>query len=205
MGYTHYFYRKEELPKAAFEKVVADFTKVAQEIVKAGIPLADGHGEGKAKIGPDEIRFNGLEKCGHAQRDFGIAWPSPTAGGAKQDADTRNGYWFGGALLEKRSCGGDCSHETFSLPRILPKDGYRSALDAKDEAGRIFGFTKTAYKPYDIAVTAVLIIAKKHLGDLINVKSDGDDKDWFDAKRVCQEVLGYGLEFVMNEELVENR
>ncbi len=67
-----------------------------------------------------------------------------------------NGPWFAGAVLQARSCDGDCSHETFRL--------YRS-----DQ--HYFGFCKTACKPYDIAVTAALIIVKHYVRD-IHVSSD---------------------------------
>lgn len=41
-----------------------------------------------------------------------------------------------------------------------------------------FNFCKTAQKPYDTAVTASLILAKKIFGDNIEVSSDGDWSDW---------------------------
>jgi hypothetical protein len=41
-----------------------------------------------------------------------------------------------------------------------------------------FNFCKTAQKPYDIAVTASLIHAKKVFGDNIKISSDGDWSDW---------------------------
>ena len=41
-----------------------------------------------------------------------------------------------------------------------------------------FDFTKTAGKPYDIAVTAALILLKKELGGGVVVTSDGGWSDW---------------------------
>jgi hypothetical protein len=41
-----------------------------------------------------------------------------------------------------------------------------------------FNFCKTNQKPYDTAVTASLILAKKIFGDIIEVSSDGDASDW---------------------------
>jgi predicted secreted acid phosphatase len=41
-----------------------------------------------------------------------------------------------------------------------------------------FNFTKTAEKPYDIAVTAALILLKKELGGGVIVTSDGRWSDW---------------------------
>lgn len=39
-------------------------------------------------------------------------------------------------------------------------------------------FCKTAEKPYDIAVTASLILLKRELGDEVIIKSDGRWEDW---------------------------
>ncbi len=44
----------------------------------------------------------------------------------------------------------------------------------------------------DIAVQAVLIILKHHLGDRIRVASDGTGPAWSDARRRVQASLGYG-------------
>jgi len=79
---------------------------------------------------------------------------------------------------------GPYGHEAFRLLHI----GERPGRD-----GRCFEFCKTACKPYDLAVTACLVIAKHHLGDDIEVASDGSSEDWRDAKTLCQAVLGYGV------------
>lgn len=41
-----------------------------------------------------------------------------------------------------------------------------------------FAFCKTGEKPYDEAVTAILIRAKVHLGDAIEISSDGTWEEW---------------------------
>ena len=85
------------------------------------------------------------------------------------------------------------SHETFYFER---KQDMKERFIQKDENGFIFGFCKTARKPYDLAVCVALICAKKHFGDLIKVSSDGEDEDgWLQAKQLCDKVLEYGLEF----------
>ena len=58
-----------------------------------------------------------------------------------------------------------------------------------------FNFCKTEHKPYDIAVTSLLIIAKHYLGDIIKVSSDGDIVDWEEAMDLLQKAYGYGEEF----------
>jgi len=196
MGYTHYFYREKDIDLEVMKKISSDLKKVLPEIDKGGIILAGGDGSGSPVINNNEIIFNGLENCGHKQEELGITWPSDTAGGLANtwQENPKNGKWFAGALLEKRACGGNCSHETLYFPRMLPIKNYHS----KDDSGKYFEFCKTAFKPYDIAVTAFFIIAKYHLKTEIDVRSDGNDKDWFDAKMLCQSVLGYGFEFNIN-------
>jgi hypothetical protein len=51
---------------------------------------------------------------------------------------------------------------------------------------------KTGFRPYDVAVTAALLIAKRYLGDRFAVHSNGSEAQWSDAKRLFQTILGYG-------------
>lgn len=204
MGYTHYWRRSKELPEHIFVRVVADFKKVVEEIEKNGVILYGGLGVGEPEINNDCIRFNGNSECNHAQRPLGITWPADVAGGVNVKDGDSGQNWFAGRLLNNRTCGGDCSHETFSLPRIYePADWEKEFAEeyAKDDPyGRYFAFCKTAYKPYDLAVTCCLIIAQHYLDGYIKITSDGTAEQWFDSKQLCQMVLGYGLEFkLLNE------
>lgn len=88
---------------------------------------------------------------------------------------------------------GEESHETFVLQQKLDKDDFHTK-----EKGFYFNFTKTARKPYDIAVTACLVIAKHYLEDQIIVTSDGDMEEWRPAMTLCQDILGYGEDFVLD-------
>lgn len=196
MGYTHYWYRPQELPKDAYAKVAEDAKKVRAWLDGMSVPLKGGLGTGEPIINDTEIVFNGDAKCGHTHRDLGITWPAPDACGVGRSDGARAGNWFAGALLARRTCDGDCSHETFYLPRVFKPETYE-----KPKAdGTYFAFCKTAYKPYDLAVTACLLIAKHHLGDLIVVHSDGEPKDWQDARNICEGVLGYGSAVVLDFE-----
>ena len=73
------------------------------------------------------------------------------------------------------------------------------------ENGLFIGFTKTGFRPYDISVTSALLIAKRNLKDQFMVHSDGNDSQWSDAKRICQDVLGYGEWFGIVEEQIEEQ
>jgi hypothetical protein len=64
---------------------------------------------------------------------------------------------------------------------------------------------KTGFRPYDIAVTSVLLIAKRYLRDRFVVHSNGGDAQWSDAKRICQQRLEYGDWFGIVEDRIEER
>lgn len=206
MGYTHYWYKDPVLNQDNFNKVVADFEKMIPIIEHLGVKIADGFGEGKPIITTKEICFNGPSKCGHQERDLGITWPSDNAQGvAKLDMQHRLGNetkaniestWFAGYKLNTRTCGGDCSHETFMLEQQITPSEHRQAKE-----GKYFDCTKTAYKPYDLAVNVCLIIAKHHLKSQIIIHSDGELEQWKDAIELCEHFLGYGSELNLNEEI----
>jgi hypothetical protein len=91
---------------------------------------------------------------------------------------------------------GSYSHETFFLPRIFEPLKWMKP----SEAGLYFHFCKTNRKPYDLTVRAVLFAFKHHFKDAI-VTSDGDDDSWSPAKILCQQLLGYGLDFKLDKEI----
>ena len=63
---------------------------------------------------------------------------------------------------------GDNAHEDFYLSQYYKQNRLNNSG----------GFCKTAYKPYDLVVTAALSVLKYRLGDLIVVGSDGQAEDW---------------------------
>jgi len=230
MGYTHYLYQERVLNKENFSKVVRDFKKLIPVFENMGIKLADWDGKGKPKITDSSIRFNGDENCGHEERDLGITWPAKGARGVNmayekgEEVETTDtimsqltgeptklrandsdvgGTWFAGCKLNERTCGGDCSHESFVLKRTYRKlyDG-QAPCDRKDEPeyGKWFSCCKTAFKPYDLAVISCLIIAKHYLGDQVLVHSDGELEHWEDGMILCQKLLGYGQDFKLDED-----
>jgi len=76
-------------------------------------------------------------------------------------------------------------YETFHVERRYVKDSYEQT----DEQGRYFSFCKTAQNPYDIVVQIALILLKYHLGDKINVLSDGELEDWKQACKLVGESI----------------
>lgn len=220
MGYTHYVYQNKTLSNS-FAKVVKDCKKLIPIFETMGIPLASCDGKGKPQITATKIAFNGLEKCGHEKRNLGITWPAKGAkgvnlayikkesvptdtivtmlSGEKEDLRVNDsdvdGTWFAGCKLNQRTCGGDCSHESFFLNKTFLK-----AYDGQeDKNGKWFSCCKTAYKPYDLAVISCLIIAKHYLKNEITVHSDGEMEHWSDGQLLCQKLLGYGAEFKLDD------
>jgi len=203
MGYTHYYYTDEILNQANFNKVLKDFKKILPKIEHLGVKLAGGNGEGKPVLTKDKIIFNGQSDCGHEKRNLGITWPTENAKGVNSTITKVEGQWFAGLKLNTRTCGGDCSHESFALVQKTPKKEIETSekitrsLGIKDE--KIFNFTKTAFKPYDLAVNVCLIIAKHYLKDQIKISSDGEISAWKDAMEICHYFLGYGKDFNFEE------
>ena len=86
------------------------------------------------------------------------------------------------------------ANETFHFPRVMETRPWRNPEDGLHSA-----FCKTAWQPYDLAVTAFLLIAKHHLPQ-IQVSTDGKDEQWSRARQLCHDVLGYGREYHINSE-----
>ncbi|PIQ87521.1 MAG: hypothetical protein COV74_00170 [Candidatus Omnitrophica bacterium CG11_big_fil_rev_8_21_14_0_20_45_26] len=204
MGYTHYWYRRDrEIPRNIFNAILSDFIKLVPALEDFGILLADGHGKGVPTLDSDLISFNGKRRCGHpASYELGIAWPTTNAGGIANPwrEDVRSKPWFGGLTIEKRICAGDCSHETCYFPRAYQDDeaSFDSHPGKREGTGWQFECCKTAYKPYDLAVTAFLVIAKHHLKESIHVVSDGVTQHWADARIICTQHLSYGIDFELD-------
>ncbi|KKN86982.1 hypothetical protein LCGC14_0262510 [marine sediment metagenome] len=194
MGYTHYWRRELKVAPADYLGIVMDFKKLLPVFEEQGVKLADGNGEGEPEFNEVKVCFNGVEHCGHKYHELGITWPAPKAAGVAVEPAV-SGSWFAGAKLEKRCCGGDCSHDPLDFPMELKPGKWQ-----KPENGKWFEFCKTAFKPYDWAVTAFLVIAKHYLGDRLIVHSDGEIEHWHDAMQLCQIELGYGLEFKIDDE-----
>ena len=201
MGYTHYWYRAEDLDREAFKKVTDDFRKLNKVFPHVGFQLANGLGEDEPTLTYFEISFNGLNKCGHPKNSNGLQWPDRKAlgvatGYTRNQDETKSGSWFAGSEVNTRVCAGSCDYETFSLEQHKPL----SEHEINEGKTKSFDCCKTNYYPYDLAVTACLIIAKHYLGDQIEIKSDGDQKDFKDAMILCDQFLGYGLDFNLKEE-----
>lgn len=203
MGYTHYWYRPRKIEKGKFARFAEDALRIVQYSEALGIRIGDWEGKHSPTINTETVEFNGHEKQPNnvwtTNEEITIPWPSDTAGIDDPDPDPitpkKVGTWFAGDLLNTRTAPlkadgyGSGSYESFVMPRIVSENPPGDHLD--------FGFCKTAYRPYDLTVTAVLIAAKHHFGCV--VKSDGDQKDWIDGAVLCNNLFGYGLNFTLDD------
>lgn len=62
--------------------------------------------------------------------------------------------------------------------------------DSIEKGEGVFNFCKTAYKPYDAVVTAILLRASQHYGNLVNVTSDGTWSEWADGLALYEQTFG---------------
>jgi hypothetical protein len=80
--------------------------------------------------------------------------------------------------------GRDLAHETFCW------EGIPSISEWRKDEPETFDFCKTAYKPYDVVVTAILIRAKTIYGDCVKISSDGDWQEWQAGREMYEKVFG---------------
>ena len=80
---------------------------------------------------------------------------------------------------------GDGAHESFYIELPVGDERYDD------------GFCKTAEKPYDTAVTASLILAKKIFGEDIEIRSDGNWSDWEGGQLLYESVFDVQPENVL--------
>jgi hypothetical protein len=190
VNYAHYWRRSPELDRAAFTNAVEDTKLIFAKAKELGIHLAGPIGQGHPDATDFAIAFNGSKECGHRYMDLGKPWPSKTAEGVEATPTPISGPWFSGAMLETRVCGGCCAGGSFIVDRnflVRPWDQL--------EQGRYFSYCETDFKPYDLIVTAILIRLKERLGDQIVISSDGLERGFEDAKKLCRELFGWASRF----------
>ena len=197
MGYTHYWRRPRVLAVEPFKRVAEDARVIVTALTEHGMQLAGPDGTGAPILKPNLVSLNGKTQCGHvANASLVIPWPTADAGGvADSGQEAIAGDWFAGVKLATRVCNGSCDYDTFELPRVFKPESWQEA----DKDGLYFDCCKTAFRPYDLAVIAILISFKKSFGDQVQISSDGTDQQWFDGKLLCSKLLDFGFEFQIND------
>lgn len=209
MGYTHYWYRLLAMDEQKFEKFAKDCSKIVDYCINDLEIAIDGcskYGE-KAHFSNKEVWFNGSDNQEPGKwttpESISIPWPSDKASLLEESksslANKTSGNWYAGTLLRQRTAPinnltgkGEGSYETFAIERDI--SGRNFLQEDRETKGLFFECCKTAYRPYDLTVTACLIALKHHFPEC-TISSDGGDKDWLDGQFLCNNILGYGLDF----------
>ena len=92
---------------------------------------------------------------------------------------------------ESKGC---CEAFTFVQEMIF---AYR---EPRKRNGKYFQYVKTEGLPYGLAVAAFLIIAKHYLNNQIIVSSDKPLSSWDKPRELCQRILGYGSDFLQEND-----
>jgi hypothetical protein len=77
------------------------------------------------------------------------------------------------------------AHETFSFDAVCPE---QKAYNT--QSPMYFDFCKTAEKPYDVVVTASLLLLKDCYGDAVDISSDGYWSEWLNGRELYKRVFG---------------
>lgn len=203
MGYSHGFHRVQVFPDDAFARFAGDTRRIIEAAEAEGICIAGWRGRGEPTVTADDVRFNGSERQPSGRwtttEEIHIAWPSETAGLAEPDPDPIGEKVERKALdmVTQHVCSidpqtgmgyGKC--ETFAVPRVYQPPEWAEPM----EDGRWPIWCKTAFRPYDIAVTACLIaLAYRMPPGTVDVGSDGTHPHFMPGRILAFNALGYGL------------
>lgn len=184
MGYTHYYYRPRRDYSVENWNEFIKACKVLYKNMPKNTDSAGGYHKDsplalggcfryeEAKFTASKVYFNGSNGLLRVKKFETV---KDKKGKKKQES-----YWEDEETKDDKL--NDLSHETFCLNRkYINPVGYTN-----DDKEWKFACTKTARKPYDLMVCAVLILAKFYLVD-IKVSSDGDLEDWIPAKEFVGE------------------
>lgn len=156
MTYAHSLSRPTNFDPDLFALWSKDCQWIVAYSRTIGLKLAGPDGTGRPTVNEAEVLFNGREHCRHYR---------------SHDSAPR---------VLQRTCRGRCAHDSFSIERDY--DGFSSA----DRYGaRCHDRVATALKPYDIAVTASLLMLAHRFGDAVRIASDGGPVRWVDGQQLA--------------------
>ena len=126
------------------------------------------------------IALRGGQSKAYPNPAIRLPWPKNAASGIGSNQGITSGS------LPFRCCNGDCSYESLWWEPCVPEE--------RAEGERAGKLTETAFRPYDLAVNAFLLIAKHHLGSELSVSTDREGAQWKDASELSKRELGYSAE-----------
>jgi hypothetical protein len=192
MGYTHYTSRPigKDHEQETWDKFIADckllYKKMPEHSSSAGAyysykPLIlNGCFRYKNPVfNKDRVHFNGAsstKRINEPDSKRRVEW---------KDVDIQEGNE-------------DLGHETFCLRRTAGK-----VEKWQGNSNHLFSCCKTARKPYDLMVTACLILYKYYF-PYVEVHSDGDEEDWQQAWEFVACALPNGPEIITEMKLSNN-
>jgi hypothetical protein len=102
---------------------------------------------------------------------------------------------------------GDDAHETFAWdskapPKSVPIGFITKQGEQLDRNPMDFNFCKTARKPYDAVVVALLLLLKDVYGNAVDVSSDGSWSEWQDGRDLYAKVYGVEAQAPFEDETV---
>ena len=200
MGYTHQWRTQSKILDIDFKRILNDTVKIFPIINKMGIILSGPEGMGEYILNDTRISFNGKRKCGHKDRNIILNWPIINT----KRTDQRNNILYDvnnndNAWKNIRSCGGNCMYEPFVLEKINTRRPLINETDSITKQLPYFSSCKTSFKPYDVAVMMVLIIARHHLKNNIYITSDGNIDNWNDVTHIIKHFLNYDDIFYLDD------
>ena len=200
MGYTHYWYQKRDLTNKEWEQFQSFVDQILEQLPQTTSQVQSRYREATSfdsedlPICLDKRIVDDLNKSGN----FFLAF---------------NGFSPENTQFE----GLDLSHEDacFYKNRVRPKwqNQYNLKLqedtqnDDEEEDDGIFECCKTARKPYDFAVQALLIAYKKAAGENnIKISSDGYWQEWMSAISFINDVFDWNVKLsdVFDSEFLEH-
>lgn len=175
MGYTHYITKKELVhDQKTWDQFLSDSLKVASRF---GVKVPNS---------VDYILDKNIPKP-----DINIAIGDGMGDGGPPTFDNTS-ICFNGV--------GDDSHETFRITRdhsYLNKEQTdnwsKHVQETWSNEQRIFDFTKTNRKPYDLLVTAVMALYKYYFRDKVEISGDGGIEGFEEGLKLVNDTLGYHI------------
>ena len=156
-GYAHNWNRTQIIEPAAFNIICKDFLTLYPRSKQPALRLPTPMGTKSRRSGRSSSASTACLLRPRQESESPGSWPAKNAHGIGDNARL-------GGTLPYRTCNGDCSYESVWFERCQKA----AVMD-----GMAGGFCKTAFRPYDLAVTAFLMIVKHHLGSEVQVQTDG--------------------------------
>jgi hypothetical protein len=69
----------------------------------------------------------------------------------------------------------------------------------EDDPSQVFNSCKTAWQPYDVVVTAILLLYRHHFPDSIALSSDGEPEEWEPGRELVKTACGFAPAIVLSE------